>query len=169
VKAYSAHFKAWTLLLKTEVDFDDPFMRDVSEEDKIFLVGLMMLGRRQAGHRGKKATGFTAALRRKLVIAGVSTTFMDTKTVATSRAACQMTPHELRVQRDTGLSMTVKLSICESILQIMRARLWEGRAWSDLDVQARMAYLGCVGFRVGCEGFGIHAARTGGDGSLCEN
>ena len=149
-KAYSAHFKAWTIFLKAEVDCDDPYMRGIADEDKALLVGLMMLRRRQAGHRGKKATGFTAALRRQLVIAGVSTVFMDSKTITTSRAACQPKPHELRAQKDAGASATVKLPICESILVSMKVRLWEGREWSGVDMQARMTYLGCMwGFEMG--------------------
>lgn len=143
IKAYNAHFKAWAAFLKAEVFLEDPYM-------KTLLVGMMMLRRRQAGHRGKKATGFTAALRRELVIEGVSTDFMDSRTVTTSRAACQMTPHELRAQRGAGTNSTVKLPICESILSSMRTRLWEGRGWEGLDMQARMAYLGCMwGFELG--------------------
>jgi hypothetical protein len=53
IKAYNAHFKAWKSFLKAVVDLDDPYLRGVSEEDKTLLVGLMMLRRRQAGHRGK--------------------------------------------------------------------------------------------------------------------
>ena len=44
----------------------------------------------------------------------------------------------------------MKLTICESILTSMRVRLWEGRQWEGVDMQARMAYLGCMwGFEMG--------------------
>lgn len=72
VRTYNAHFKAWTQFLKDEVDCDDPFMTDTPEEEKVFLVSLMMCRRHQAGHKGKAATAFTAALKREFVIAMIA-------------------------------------------------------------------------------------------------
>ena len=68
IRTYNAHFKTWTTFLKDEIDSDDPFMRDQPEEEKVFLVSLMMVRRHQAGYRGKAATSFTAALKREFII-----------------------------------------------------------------------------------------------------
>jgi hypothetical protein len=47
VRTYNTHFKTWTQFLKDEVDVEDPLMRDLPEEERVFLVSLMMLGRHQ--------------------------------------------------------------------------------------------------------------------------
>lgn len=98
VKSYNAHFKAWTQFLKDEVDSDDPFMRDTPEEEKVFLVSLMMMRRHQAGHKGKVATAFTAALKREFVIAIIDSSFLESSVIHTARMSCQIKPHELRFE-----------------------------------------------------------------------
>ena len=109
-----------------------------------------MLRRHQAGHTGKKATAFTAAVRREFVMAMMDTGFLDSAVVTASRTSCQPKPHELRAKKDSGTQSSVKLPICESILVSMRKRLWEGRGWEGVDMQARMSYLGCIwGFELG--------------------
>ena len=150
IKTYNAHFKAWVQFLKEEIDSDDPYMRDQPEEEKVFLVSLMMLRRHQGGHKGKAATAFTAALKREFVIAMIDTAFLDSSVIQTARTSCQIKPHELRAKKSSGAASTVKLPVCESILVSMRKRLWERREWVGIDMQSRMRYLGCMwGFEMG--------------------
>ena len=150
VRTYNAHFKAWSTFLKDEIDSDDPFMKNQPEEEKVFLVSLMMLRRHQAGHKGKAATSFTAALKREFVIALLDTAFLESSVIHTARMSCQIKPHELRAKNNSGAASTVKLPVCESILTSLRQRLWTHRGWAGLDMQARMRYLGCMwGFEMG--------------------
>ena len=73
-----------------------------------------------------------------------STSFLDSAVISTARNACRLSPTELRSIRDAGVSATVKLPICESILNDIRGRLWDGREWSRADMVGRMTYLACV-------------------------
>ena len=150
IRTYNAHFKAWSVFLKDEIDSDDPFMRDQPVEEKVFLVSLMMMRRHQAGYKGKAATAFTAALKREFVIAMLDTDFLESSVIHTARMSCQIKPHELRAKNYSKAASTVKLPICESILISLRKRLWSRRGWTGLDMQARMRYLGCMwGFEMG--------------------
>ena len=149
-KVYDGHFKMWTEFVKSEVDGDDPFLRNVAEEEKASLVGLMMLRRHEAGHRGKAATSFTAGVRLRFAQETLDTAFLESAVIATARASSRMKPDELRARKDSGLQSTVKLPICESILTGMRALMWEERKWDGVDMQLRMTYLGCMwGFEMG--------------------
>jgi hypothetical protein len=141
-RTYNAHFKAWSTFLKDEIDSDYPFMKCQPEEEKTFLVSLMMLRRHQAGYKGKAATAFTAALKREFVIAMLDTAFLESWMIHTARMSCQIKPHELRAKNSSGTASTVKLPVCESILISMRRGLWTRREWKGLDMQARMRYLG---------------------------
>ena len=150
IRTYNAHFNTWTTFLKDEIDSDDPFMRDLPEEEKIFLVSLMMVRRHQAGYRGKAATSFTAALKREFIIAMFDTEFLESSVISTARTSCRIKPHELRAKNHSGAASTVKLPVCESILTSLRQRLWVHRGWAGVDIQARMRYLGCMwGFEMG--------------------
>jgi hypothetical protein len=71
-RTYSAHLKAWAKFLKGEMDVSDPFMRGLPEEEKVFLVSLMMLRRDQAGHLGEAATAFAGS---EFVIAMIDSSF----------------------------------------------------------------------------------------------
>ena len=114
------------------------------------MVGLMMARKHQAGFRGKAATSFTAGVRLKFACAALSTSFLEEAIVATARAACVMKPEELRAKRDGGAVSLAKLPVCESIVRDIRSRLWVGKGWEGVDMQLRMAYLGCMwGFELG--------------------
>ena len=61
-----------------------------------------------------------------------------------------MKPEELRAKRDDGTASSVKLPVCESIVRDIRGRLWIDKEWDGVDLQLRMAYLGCMwGFKLG--------------------
>ena len=78
------------------------------------------------------------------------TNFLDSAAIATSRSSCRLKPAELRERRNSSGSTNVKLSVCESILNDMRAHLWAGRSWNDHDTHSRMVYLRCMwGFEMG--------------------
>jgi hypothetical protein len=163
IRTYNAHFKTWTQFLKDEVDMNDPFMRNIPEEEKVFLVSLMMLRRHQAGHKGKAATAFTAALKREFVIAMIDSSFLESSVIHMARMSCQIKPHELRAKNDSGAASTVKLPVCESILVSMRNRLWSRREWVGMDLQKRMRYLGCMwGFEMGARVSEYTAPEPGG-------
>lgn len=134
----------WKAFLKEEINESDPFLRAVDDQEKTSLIGLLMLRRHEAGHRGKAATAFTAGIRMHFTEETLPTAFLDAAVIATSRVACKLKPSELREKRDGGLSSTTKLPVCESILEEMRARLWEGRSWSDSDIVQKMTYVGCM-------------------------
>ena len=99
VRTYNAHFKIWSKFLIDEIDCNDPFVKDLLDEEKVCLVSLMMLRRHQAGHKGKAATAFTAALKREFVIAMIDTVFLESAVIHTARMSCQIKPHELRAKK----------------------------------------------------------------------
>ena len=123
---------------------DDPFLSAIGEDEKAFLVSLMMLRKHHARHRGKAATSFTAGIRMRFARETLSTGFLDSAVIATARTSCLMKPEELREKRNSGLSCIVKLPICESILAEMRQRLWVGRSWGYTDLAIRMTFIGCM-------------------------
>ena len=109
-----------------------------------------MLRRYKRNIRGKAATAFTAAIRLEFAKARMSTAFLDSAVIATTRTSCQMSPAELREQRNSASTHSVKLPISEDILAEMRYRLWDNVTWSDSDKEKRMTYLGCMwGFEMG--------------------
>lgn len=105
----------------------------------------MMLRRHKQNRRGKAATAsFVAAIRLDFVKRRLSKTFLDAAVVTTARTSCRMTLAELREERNSEPTQSVKLSICEEILLEMRPRLWNNLSWSDTDEERRMKYLGCM-------------------------
>ena len=55
-----------------------------------------------------------------------------------------MKPDELRAKRDKGPSESVKLPVCEDILNDMRRRLWIESDWSDEGKKNKAAYIGTM-------------------------
>jgi hypothetical protein len=162
-RAYTTEWLEWAQHLKDEVDIDDPYLTGVSEEEKASFVGLMMLRRHKRNARGKAATAFTAAIRLEFAKARLSTEFLDSAVVATTRTSCKMTPAELREKRNSAPTHSVKLPISEDILTEMRVRLWEGLSWSDSDKEKRVGYLGCMwGFDMGARVSEYTRAEPGG-------
>ena len=138
------HWTAWTMFVCEETRTSDPFLHGMDEQGKATMVGLRMARKHQAGLRGKAATYFTAGIRLKFASAALSTSFLDEAVVATARAACAMKPEELRAKRDDGTASSVKLPVCESIVRDIWGRLWVDKEWDGVDLQLRMAYLGCM-------------------------
>jgi hypothetical protein len=100
--------------------------------------------RHEAGLRDKGATSVTAGIRMFFARNLLSTAFLDTPVITSSRHACRMAPAELRAVRDSNTTSSVKLPACLPMLQDMRARLWDQQPWSGTGLVARMAYLGCT-------------------------
>ncbi len=140
-RVYERNWQLWVEFVRTETGSGDPFLTGVSEVEKAALVGLMMLRRHQSGKRGKAASAFTAAIRHWFARKMVSTTFLDAAMIATTRTSCLMKPEELRAKKDEGLADTVKLPVCESILQDMRERLWIEGDWSDHAKKSKAIYI----------------------------
>ena len=149
-RVYDKGWAQWIKFIKSEVDEDDPFVGEAREDEKASLVGLMMLRRHEQGLRGKQATSFTAAIRMRFAQQGFSTGFLDSAVIATARAACKLTPEELREKKDSGPAVSVKLPICGGLLVDMKLRMWAGRGWTGADMRSRMTYIGCMwGFEMG--------------------
>ena len=89
-RAYTKEWAEWAQHLKDEVNIEDPYLRRASEEEKASLVGLMMLRRHKRNARGKAATVFTAAIRLEFAKARLSTEFLDSAVVVTTRTSCKM-------------------------------------------------------------------------------
>jgi hypothetical protein len=140
-QVYSKEFVQWKDFVKSETGSDDPFLTGMTDNDKAALVSLMMMRRHQGGKRGKAATSFTAAIRLMFARAMLSTVFLDSAIIATARTSCLMKPEELRAKKDLGLSNSVKLPVCEDILNDMRRRLVREGDWSDDAMRSRGTYV----------------------------
>jgi hypothetical protein len=147
-KVYKRNWQLWTEFVRGETGGGDPYLTGMSEEDKAALVSLMMLRRHQGGKRGKGASAFTAAIRYWFARKVISTTFLDAAIIATARTSCLMKPEELRAKKDEGLSSTVKLPVCESILLDMMKRLWIEGDWSDQAKKRKAVYVASMYGRV---------------------
>lgn len=96
------------------------------------------------GNRGKAATAVTAAIRMRFAESLQNTAFLDSAVITTARKACQLTPEELRVKRDMGVSESVKLPVSQDVLGTMRTRLWCVDGWTPKDLASRMKYIGSM-------------------------
>ena len=143
-KTYDGHWELWKKFLSDESAMSDPLLRGVDDGEKSALIGLFLLRRYEAGHRGKSATSVTAGIRLHFAQELESTTFLDSAIITTARTSCKLSPTELRTIRNAGASDSVKLPVCAAILTDMRERLWNGHLWNDTGVESRMAYLGCI-------------------------
>lgn len=143
-KVYERHWKLWEEFLSQHTGAPDPFLRGMVDIDKSAIVCLFLCKRYQAGLRAKGATSVTAGLRKHFTQALESTTFLDSTMLSTARNACKLNPKELRTKRDEGMADTVKLPICESLLNDMRTRMWTGKPWTGMGLKGRMSYVACV-------------------------
>ena len=122
----------------------DPFMRDLTQQEKAAMVSLFMISRYIAGKRGKAASAATAAIRMRFSQEMLDITFLDSAVVSSSRTACLLNPEELRERRNSAPACTVKLPVCEEFIASMRQRLVENRSWCDSDMKLIMLYTGCM-------------------------
>jgi hypothetical protein len=161
-QVYNKDFAAWQSFVKTETGSDDPFLTGMPDNDRASLVCLMMLRRHQSGKRGKAATAFTAAIRLTFARAMLSTTFLDSAIIATARTSCLMKPEELRAKRDLGHPVSVKLPVCQELLEDMKRRLVHEGDWTDEGMRGWAASLGATfGFEMaGRIGEYTHNERT---------
>ena len=158
-KIYEKEWTQFQSFVKEETGSDDPFLSEYTDDEKASLVALMMMRRHQAGKRGKAATAFTAAVRQMYAREMKATAFFDSSIIATARTSCLMKPEELRAKKDNGPAATVKLPICEGILEDMRVRLWP-EGWSDEDKRSKAAYVGTM--------YGFDAAGRVSEFTHCE-
>jgi hypothetical protein len=125
-QVYEKEWAAFKASVKKETGSDDPFLTDCTGDEKASLVALMMI----KGKRGKAATAFTAAVRQMYARMMLATALFDSSIIATARTSCLMTRDELRALKDSRLSTTVNLPICEGILTDLRMTSWP-EGWSD--------------------------------------
>jgi hypothetical protein len=143
-RVYSAHWEAWSSFVARESASEDAFLHECSVAEKAALVGLFLYRRYQAGARGKAATAVTARIRMRFAQELVPTEFLGSATIATARKACKLNPRELRQERDAGVSTSVKLPVCWTLLEQMRKRLWREGPWEVSHFGSCMAYVGCA-------------------------
>lgn len=144
VKAYDGHWKAWNDFLREEFTGEDPLMQGRNEEEKVERTVRFLYSRYQNGQRGKAATGVTAGLRYHFGRAMQPLTFLDSQVITMARAACRMNPAEARAKKDQGPAETVKLPICEEIVDDIRMLCWGQLPWGPSNTESRMLYLACV-------------------------
>ena len=143
-KSYDGHWAAWGSFLEKEIGGEDPWHTNFADEDKSALVGIFLMRRHEGGMRGKVASAVTASLRLHFSSTSRSTAFLASGVIEAARAACRLTPAELRAKRDGEASTSVKLPYCVSLLLDIRARLWQGQGWSRDGIRRRATYLACM-------------------------
>ena len=143
-RVYDKKWGAWVEFVKEETGSEDPYLTGMKDKRKAALVSLMMMRRHQSGKRGKAATSFVAAVRHRFARAMCSTVFLDSAIISTARSSCLMKPDELRAKKDRGPSESVKLPVCEDILNDMRRRLWAEDDWTDEAKRNKAAYVGSM-------------------------
>ena len=144
IKAYAVHWRAWNNFLNEEFKGGDPFMGVLKEEEKVNRTVRFLYSRYRDGQRGKAATGVTAGLRHYFSKAMQSLTFLDPPVITMAWAACRMNPTEARAKKDRGPSDTVKLPICEDILNDIKLSCWGQLPWGPSNMKSRMLYVACV-------------------------
>jgi hypothetical protein len=89
-QVYSKEFVHWNDCVESETGSDDPFLTGMTDNDKAALVSLIMMRRHQGSQRGKAAASFTAAIRLMVARAMLSTGFLYSAIIATTRTSCLM-------------------------------------------------------------------------------
>lgn len=143
-RTYENHWELWRHFMHTDRHGFDPYLRDVSEEEKAGWIGLFIHRRYMLGNRGKAATSVTAGIRMRFAENLQTTTFLDSAVIATVRKACKLNPEELRIKRNAGISDSVKLPVSQDVLGTMRTRLWCRVGWGTRDLACRMRYIGAM-------------------------
>ena len=134
----------WFVEFMRENGSADPFMRELTQQERAATISLFMISRYVKGKRGKAASAATAAIRLRFSQEMLDTTFLDSAVVSTARSACLLNPEELRERRNSAPACTVKLPVCEEIVTSMRERLVVNRAWTEADMKFIMLYCGCM-------------------------
>jgi hypothetical protein len=143
-RTYENHWELWRHFMLTDRHGFDPYLRDVSEDEKAGWIGLFIHRRYMLGNRGKAATAVTAGIRMRFAENLQNTTFLSSAVIATVRKACKLNPDELRVKRNAGISESVKLPVSQDVLGTMRTRLWCRVGWGARDLASRMRYIGAM-------------------------
>jgi hypothetical protein len=134
----------WFVEFMREQGSEDPFMRELTQQEKAAMISLFMISRYMEGKRGKAASAATAAIRLRFSQEILDTAFLDSAMVSTARSACLLNPEELRLRRNSAPASTVKLPVCEEIITSMRERLVANRTWTDPDMKLNMLYCGVM-------------------------
>ena len=142
-QTYGRYWADWCHFVHNTGGTQDPFLEGWTDCDKGTLV-VLLHKRYNEGLRGKQATAITAGIRLYFAKALLSTNFLDSAILNTTRTACRYSTTELRARKDMGPVASVKLTISEDIMLRMRVRLWEGKGWGVHESSHRMTYLGCM-------------------------
>jgi hypothetical protein len=70
------------------------------------------------------------------------TGFLDSAVIATARSSSAMKPEELRAKKDRGHPTSVKLQVCEDIINDLKLRLVHEDDWSDYGMRYKATSLG---------------------------
>jgi hypothetical protein len=82
----------WFAEFMKEKGSSDPFMRELTQQERAAMVSLFMICRHVQGKRGKAATAATAAIRLRFSQEMLDTSFLDSAVVFTARSACLPNP-----------------------------------------------------------------------------
>jgi hypothetical protein len=143
-RAYESHWELWRHFVHTDRHGFDPYMRDVSEDEKAGWIGLFIHRRYMLGNRGEATTAVTAGIRMRFAENLQNTTFLSSAVIATVRKACKLNPDELRIKRNAGIYDSVKLPVSQDVLGTMKTRLWCRVGWGARDLASRMRYIGAM-------------------------
>jgi hypothetical protein len=83
----------WFVEFMKEKGSSDPFMRELTQQERAAMVSHFMISRYVQGTTGKAATAATAAIRLCFSQKMLDTSFLDSAVVST---ACLLNPEELR-------------------------------------------------------------------------
>jgi hypothetical protein len=72
------------------------------------------------------------------------TGFLDSAVIATARSSCAIKPEELRAKKDWGHPTSVKLLVCEDIINDLMSRLVQEEDWSDDGMRHKATSLGAT-------------------------
>jgi hypothetical protein len=145
------HWNDYLRSLSSPGDKLDPYLQKAADDkERACRVGLFLKDRYEVkGLRDRAATGVIAHIRYHFSIALHPTEFFDTQIITGVRKACRMTTAELKQKRNNNKA-TTKLPVCEDILYVIRAKLFEGNPWTSIHLDNRMTYMGAMwGFDVG--------------------
>lgn len=140
-RGYDRHWIEWCAFIERVGGHQDAFMRGYRAEDKAPTLALFLKDRYGRGLRDKGATAASAGVRLMFTSALEPTGFFDEPVMKAARGACRSSASELREKKNLGLSSSVKLPVCLSLLAARRERNWAARGWEYPDIDLRAVYL----------------------------
>jgi hypothetical protein len=80
---------------------EDPFMRELAQQEKAAMISLFMISRYMEGNRGKAASAATAAIRLRFSQEMLDTSFLDSAMVSACLHPCCRPPLPIPISDST--------------------------------------------------------------------